>query len=141
MCVCYVYEGRVCMLAVVGMLVQEYYTFPFYSGAPTLAADVHSWGVTQGAMVQLLFWVSVFEIIIGTPALVQMITLGSPRKPGEFAFDPLGLGSNPDTYKKYQTNEIKNGRLAMIAIGGLLHQEFLTGLTPIQQLLSGKFLP
>lgn len=78
---------------------------------------------------------------MGTPALIQMLSLGSPRKPGDYAFDPLGLGKNPASYKKFQTSEIKNGRLAMIAVGGLLHQEFITGLTPVQQLLSGKFLP
>lgn len=129
------------MLAALGMIVNEYFTFPFYAGAPKLAAVIHSWGVQQGSMNQLLFWISMFEVIIGVPAVIQMVSLDSPRKPGEFAFDPLGLGANPATYKRYQTAEIKNGRLAMIAIGGLLHQEFLTQMTPIQQILSGKFLP
>lgn len=129
------------MLAVLGMIVSEQVTFPFYTDAPRLASDIHSWAVSQGAMVQLLFWVSFFEVIIGVPALVQMISLDSPRKPGEFAFDPLGLGKNPSAYARYQLSEIKNGRLAMIAIGGLIHQEWMTGLTPIQQLTSGKFLP
>lgn len=129
------------MLAVVGLLVQEYYTFPFYAGAPTLASGVHDWGVTQGCMNQLLFWTSFWEVIVGTPALVQMVALDSPRRPGDYAFDPLGMGSNPTSFAKFQVNEIKNGRLAMIAIGGFLHHEFVTGLTPIQQILSGKFLP
>lgn len=134
-------HGRVCMLAVVGLLVSEQVIFPFYSGAPSLVSAVHDWGVSKGPLIQLLFWISFFEIIVGTPALIQMITLDSPRKPGEFAFDPLGLGKNPETYKKYQVNEIMNGRLAMIAIGGFIHQEWITGMTPIQQLTSGKFLP
>eukprot|EP00177_Eucheuma_denticulatum_P005346 GFKZ01009712.1.p2 GENE.GFKZ01009712.1~~GFKZ01009712.1.p2 ORF type:complete len:147 (-),score=21.65 GFKZ01009712.1:518-958(-) len=139
-CVC-CFAGRVCMLAVVGMIVQEFYTFPFYTGAPKLARDVHDWGVGQGSLNQLLLWISLFEIIVGVPAVVQMVALDSPRKPGEFAFDPLGLGSRAEAFARFQTSEIKNGRLAMIAIGGLLHQEFLTGMTPIQQLLAGKFLP
>lgn len=134
-------HARVCMLAVVGMLVAEQIQLPFYAGAPRLARDVHDWGVSQGSMNQLLLWVCIWETIVGLPALVQMMTLDSPRKPGEYAFDPLGLGKNPASYKKYQTNEIKNGRLAMIAVGGLIHQEFITGMTPVQQLLSGKFLP
>lgn len=132
---------RICMLAVLGMIVAEFYTFPFYSGAPTLARDVHDWGVTQGSMNQLLFWTSFWEVIIGVPAVVQMVTMDSPRMPGEYAFDPLGMAKNPASMKKYQVNEIKNGRLAMIAIGGFIHQEFITGLTPIQQLLDAKFLP
>lgn len=92
-------------------------------------------------MQQLLLWISIFEVIVGVPALVQMLTLDSPRRPGEFAFDPLGLGKTEEGFKKNQTAELVNGRLCMIAVGGLLHQEFLTGLTPVQQLLSGKFLP
>lgn len=129
------------MLAVVGMLVSEQFIFPFYSGAPKLAQAIHDWGVTQGSMNQLLLWICIFEVVVGTPALVQMITLDSPRKPGEFAFDPLGLGKNPDSYVKYQSAELINGRLAMIGIGGMIHQEWMTNMTPIQQLISGKFLP
>lgn len=129
------------MLAVVGLLTSEQVTLPFYAGAPKLASDVHAWGVANGQMNQLLFWISFWEVVVGVPALVQMITLNSPRKPGEYAFDPLGLGKNPATYKKYQLNEIMNGRLAMIGIGGIIHQEWMTGMTPIQQLTSGKFLP
>lgn len=134
-------HARVCMLAVLGMLVTEFYTFPFYSGAPNLAKDVHNWGVGQGSMVQLLFWISFWEVIVGVPALIQMVSLNSPRQAGEYAFDPLGLGNNPASFKKYQVNEIKNGRLAMIAVGGFLHHEFITGLTPIQQIVQGKLFP
>lgn len=134
-------HARVCMLACIGMLVSEQVTLPFYSDAPKLARAIHDWGVGQGCMVQLLFWIGMFEIIAGVPAIVQMLTLGSPRRPGEFAFDPLGLGKTDAAFKKNQGVELINGRLAMIAIGGLIHQEFMTGMTPVQQLLSGKFTP
>lgn len=134
-------HSRVCMLACIGLLVSEQVTLPFYSGAPKLARAVHDWGVGQGSMVQLLFWISMFEVIVGVPALIQMLTLDSPRKPGEYAFDPLGMGKSAEAFKKNQTAELINGRLAMIGIGGILHHEFVTGLTPVQQLLSGKVFP
>lgn len=134
-------HARVCMLAVMGMLVSEQVTLPFYAGAPKLAHAIHDWGVANGSMQQLLFWVSMFEVIVGVPAIIQMLTLDSPRKPGEFSFDPLGLGKTQVAFKKNQGVELINGRLAMIAVGGLIHQEFVTGMTPVQQLLSGKFLP
>ena len=35
------------------------------------------------------------------------------RKPGEFFFDPLRLGK-PSIIKRYEENEVQNGRLAMI---------------------------
>lgn len=129
------------MLAVLGILIPEQYVFPWYSEAPKLAAGIHQWGVNQGSLNQILIWSSFWEIVVGTPALIQMLTLDSPRQPGYYAFDPLGLGKTQAAFKRFQTSEIKNGRLAMIAIGGLLHQEFLTGMTPVQQLLEGKFLP
>lgn len=34
-------HGRICMLAVLGFIVQELYTFPFYAGAPSLPVPAH----------------------------------------------------------------------------------------------------
>lgn len=133
-------HSRVCMLAVVGLIAQELYHFPWYADAPSMATAAHDWGVAKGPLVQLLLWISGLEIIVGVPALVQMLQ-GSPRRPGEFAWDPLGLGKNPATYKRYQASELRNGRLAMLAVGGLLTQGVLVNATPIQQLTSGKILP
>ena len=49
---------------------------------------------------------------------------GSGRKPGEFNFDPMGFSKKGDAAsKRYATNEIKNGRLAMLAISGILTQQ------------------
>lgn len=129
-------HARVCMLAVIGVFVSEFFTFPFYSAPSPLASKVHEWGVTQGSMQQLLLWISIFEVVVGTPALIQMISLDSPRKPGEFAFDPLGLGKTEAALKKNGTAELVNGRLAMIAIGGLIHQQWLTNEMTVQQLLN-----
>lgn len=42
-------------------------------------------------MVQLLLWISGLELIVGVPALVQMMG-GSERKAGDFHFDPMSLG-------------------------------------------------
>jgi len=49
------------------------------------------------------------------------------RLPGELGFDPLGLRpKDPDELKVIQTKEINNGRLAMLAVAGLLMQELVT---------------
>jgi len=111
---------RITMLAVLGLFVQEFYTLPFYSG-PALAEPSHNFYVAHGAMKQLLLWTSGLEIITGVPALLQMMQ-GSPRRPGEFGFDPLGLAKNNAAFARWQNAELINGRLAMIAVGGLIHQ-------------------
>jgi len=108
-------HGRVCMLATIGFLVEEFYRLPFYSGAPHLLVDTHDYFVKAGPLLQILIFTSIFEIVAGFPAISQTIN-GSGRKPGDFGFDPLGLGK-PDSMAKYQEAEIINGRLAMIAIG------------------------
>lgn len=34
------------------------------------------------------------------------------------AFDPVGLSKDPKSFEKYKMNEIRNGRLAMLACAG-----------------------
>jgi hypothetical protein len=42
------------------------------------------------------------------------------------SFDPLALKKS-SSYEKYRINEIKNGRLAMLAFSGICTQAALTG--------------
>eukprot|EP01024_Parvocaulis_polyphysoides_P074147 TRINITY_DN9566_c0_g1_i10.p2 TRINITY_DN9566_c0_g1~~TRINITY_DN9566_c0_g1_i10.p2 ORF type:complete len:164 (+),score=36.91 TRINITY_DN9566_c0_g1_i10:183-674(+) len=48
---------------------------------------------------------------------------------GDFGFDPLGLGTEPDRFKWYVEAEKTNGRWAMMAVAGIMGQELL-GVTP-----------
>lgn len=50
------------------------------------------------------------------------------NEPGDFGFDPMRLSTKPaEVREKYQLQELKHGRLAMSAIGGLVHQSLLLG--------------
>ncbi|KAG1673573.1 hypothetical protein FOA52_003873 [Chlamydomonas sp. UWO 241] len=49
--------------------------------------------------------------------------------PGDYGFDPLGLGQSADRVKWYQEAEKTNGRWAMMAVAGIMGQELL-GVTP-----------
>mmetsp|Transcript_22557 Transcript_22557/g.59928 ORF Transcript_22557/g.59928 Transcript_22557/m.59928 type:complete len:241 (-) Transcript_22557:99-821(-) len=130
---------RICMLAVLGLFAQELVQFPMYKGAPTLVTQSHDFFAKTGTLGQIAIWASFFEIMT-TPAVLQMLA-GSDRKPGEFCFDPLNFSKSPEAAKRYELNELKNGRLAMIAVGGIIHQQWLTNMGPIEQLTKGKFLP
>uniref|UniRef100_A0A0F7GZY3 Chlorophyll a-b binding protein, chloroplastic n=1 Tax=Geranium maderense TaxID=28964 RepID=A0A0F7GZY3_9ROSI len=48
--------------------------------------------------------------------------------PGDFGFDPLGLGSDPDSLKWFAQAELMHGRWAMLAVSGILIPEWLEGL-------------
>jgi light-harvesting complex I chlorophyll a/b binding protein 5 len=45
--------------------------------------------------------------------------------PGDFGFDPLGLGQDPERLKWYVEGEKTNGRWAMMAVLGIMGQELL----------------
>lgn len=117
---------RVAMLGVVGFIATQYFQLPgeVHQVTAVAAHDVH---LKSGALIQLNFWISLFEII-STKAVVEMLQ-GSGRQPGYFGFDPLKFseGKSDAVKRKYQENEIQNGRLAMLAFGGIVTQAVLTG--------------
>jgi len=49
--------------------------------------------------------------------------------------------SDPEIYERVQLRELKNGRLAMIAIMGMVVQERLTGFGVIEQYKVGALNP
>ena len=116
-------HGRIAMLAAAGYLAVDLgITLPDHSGISSFAA--HNAAVSSGAMVQILIWTSILEHC--TINAVKGLKDGS-HKPGNYFFNPLGFGKSAAEMAKLEVNELKNGRLAMMAFSGMVTADALSG--------------
>jgi len=121
-------HGRASMLATLGFVSQQYLTIPGYEHVDdsNLAPSV----VGASAMLQIVFWMGVLEFW-SNKGNVTMETMfeDENREPGNLGFDPMGLavGKTEDQMNDMKLKELKNGRLAMLAIGGMIHHNWITG--------------
>ena len=125
-------HSRVAMLASVGFLVGEQF-HPLFGGGinvPSLVAYQET--PLQGIGPAVLFIISIAEVFsvftFNSPFGGELWSIRSDYASGDLGFDPLGLKpNNPGELKDMQTKELNNGRLAMIAIAGMVGQELATG--------------
>jgi len=127
-------HGRVCMLAVLGFVVQEKVQIDIGNGVIDIPA-IQAFGQANLA----LFWPA-FLVACGALELpsfgrlnyeTEGVGFGAELMPGEepgaVGFDPLGLKpADPEEFLKRKNQEILHGRLAMIAAAGAIAQEVLT---------------
>jgi len=127
-------HGRLAMLAFAGIMVEAAgISFPGATSVLGTSKDIfeiHNKAVASGSMGQILLWVGLIEMCVGVPAMNEMLSGESTRQPGDFAFDPLGLGKG-DKLARKKLVEVKNGRLAMLAVSGIVHHQFITGKGPL----------
>ena len=125
-------HARVAMLAALGFLVGENF-HPLFGGA----IDVPSYVAFQQTPLQT-FWpavvvaISVLEVFsvfsFESPMGGQPWTVRTDHVSGDLGFDPLGLKpTSAGELAEMQAKELNNGRLAMIAIAGMVAQELASG--------------
>jgi len=131
---CELKHGRVAMLAFIGILAGEAIegSTPFALSDKILGPAVYhvqeaneltGFGFT-------FFIIGLISIIEGYG--VQQLWKGGKMRidviNGDLGWDPLGLKpSDAPAFAKLQTQEINNGRLAMIAVAGMVVQELVNG--------------
>jgi len=121
-------HGRASMLATLGFVMQEYWTLPGYQHVDD--SNLGPQVVGASAMLQIVFWMGVLEFWTNKGNVTMETMFEDPkREPGNFGFDPLGLavGKTEDQMNDMKLKELKNGRLAMLAIGGMIHHNWITG--------------
>ena len=123
-------HGRVAMLAATGFVTSQFYNFPMFADMHVDDSNLAPTVIGTGAMMQIVFAAGVEEWRTNKGKITMETMFEDPdRVPGEIGFDPQGYlkKSSKADMDKLRLQEIKNGRLAMLAIGGMIHHNFVTG--------------
>lgn len=117
-------HGRIAQLAVVGFIAVDLGLVLHPYGQGLTSATAHDVLVEKGVMGNALVFIGFFELV-GYIAVAEMLQ-GSGREPGDFSFGKQVLnGKTAEEIKKVKYQEIANGRLAMMAFGGMVTQSVL----------------
>jgi hypothetical protein len=126
-------HARLAMLAAAGWPVSELFDkkiATMLGMAPAIVGDDRAPSILNGGLgnISPLYWVA----CLAGAAAVELYGITVARKkdgytPGDLGFDPLGVFPKDDESQKWmQSAEIKNGRLAMIAITAFAVQELVS---------------
>lgn len=121
-------HGRAAMLATVGFVLQQFVTLPGMTHVDDSNLAPEAAGISP--MLQIVVGMGVVEWWSNKGKVTIEDMFEDPQRvPGDLGFDPLGFGKNKskEQYEKLQLQEIKNGRLAMLAIGGMIHHNWVVG--------------
>lgn len=132
-------HGRVCMLAVLGIWAQSFGTitppYPVEHDWTKVLAECYADPAARPGIVQISAVIMVLEgyFFPFDAWLGQM-----DREPGDWGFDPLKLSKKFDNMKELQLKELKNGRLAMIAMAAMASSIAIPGSVPSLALFATK---
>ncbi|EEC46063.1 protein fucoxanthin chlorophyll a/c protein [Phaeodactylum tricornutum CCAP 1055/1] len=120
-------HGRTAMLAVVGFIATDFVRIPgeaYSFAAIPKTIDAHDALLKSGPMYQLLLWIGLWDLIVTAPAAVAAAK--GERTPGDFGWTLMAPKDDAKMQKK-KDSELLNGRLAMVAVGGIATQSVITG--------------
>ena len=127
-------HARLAMLAAAGWPISEIFDKKIADAlnmAPVLDATDRAPSLLNGGLGKIspIYWIG----ILGVGAAVEFLGISKSKSgdagyfPGNFGFDPLGAyPKTEEGQMRMQLAEIKNGRLAMIAIFAFAIQEFVS---------------
>jgi hypothetical protein len=127
-------HGRIAQMAVLGFIVPGWFRLPGLEDVTSnpLAAISET---PYGGVWQVIAFMGCVDLW----RINRMRTLGSAYTPGDFGwgqggYNPFGFKYTPEEYFEKQVQETKHGRLAMIAVLGLIWQANASGVGVVDQL-------
>jgi len=133
-------HGRIAQIATIGYIMGDVWTFPGYLSK---AADVKFSDVPAGMgalqAVPVAGWAQIF--LFAGLLETKFFKQDDDKEPGDLAKFNWVRYDDKELKERKLLSEIKNGRLAMMAIMGMMVQEQVTGMTTIAQLKSGALSP
>merc|ERR1712151_282474 len=116
-------HGRVSMWATMGYIAPEYFKWPGYLSPSTglKFVDIPN-GLAAFSKVPAAGWLQTVLFA----GYYEFPSYNSDRAPGDLGWKAI-TSSDPETLKRKLNAEMANGRLAMMAIMGMLYQDGLTG--------------
>ncbi|CAE7197646.1 FCP [Symbiodinium pilosum] len=119
-------HGRVCMLATVGFVAEQYWQLPGFDAAPDALQAV--WVAPANATGVLLFLAGYIESASygGKITMLDMFEGdGASRAPGDLDFGKKFLPNDKAAADDLALKELTNGRLAMLAFSGMVHHNLI----------------
>lgn len=140
-------NGRVAMLGIVGMIVQEFWRLP---GGPAFSNPLPEGAVHDAptALLWAIFFacgateVATYRGEFTYTKMMAYFDKHPDRQGGTFGLDILGLlergegNEREELAHRLRASEIKHGRLAMIAVGGMITQSVLFNTPVVAQFIS-----
>jgi len=126
-------HGRVCMLAVLGIIWTEAVNHPFFDAwgdGEFVSAISSHFSKTAAANFWPAFWVMAAGHEFATELNAGRNPDYKAKLPGDFGWDPLNITKqveDPEGFRLDQDRELSNGRLAMLGAAGIIAQELVTG--------------
>jgi len=116
-------HGRVTMLACVGFYAQQYITFPGIPAAPNALLSPYAAPAQLGLLIAAAGWI---ESSSYNGKLTMLDMFEDDRTPGALNFGSGYLkGKSEEEIKDLKLKELNNGRLAMMAFGGMIHHNIV----------------
>jgi len=119
-------HGRVCMLATIGFVAEQYVQFPGFTASPDALQAIYTAPVNMTALLLVAAGYIESSTYNGKLTMLDMFDgEGAKRAPGDLNFGKRFLPEDKAQADELAMKELSNGRLAMLAFSGMVHHNLV----------------